>query len=100
MEDRNQLLRNIPQVEKLLQADEISLFISLIGRAAVADAVRDVLAEIRGKAEKGEPVDPDTIIGSVVSLCRRKQSGKLQRVINGTGVIIHTNLGRSPISAD
>jgi L-seryl-tRNA(Ser) seleniumtransferase len=100
MEDKNQILRNIPQVEKLLQADEISRFTGSIGRAAVADAIRDILAEIRSKAGKGEPVDLENIIPSVVSRCRLKQRDKLQRVINGTGVIIHTNLGRSPISAD
>ncbi len=100
MEDRNQILRNIPQVEKLLQVDEISRFTGVIGRSAVAAAVREVLTEIRGRAEKGEPVDLENIIPLVISRCRLKQQGKLQRVINGTGVIIHTNLGRSPISAD
>jgi len=100
MEDRNQILRNIPQVEKLLQAEEISRFFGEIGRSAVAGAVRDVLADTRSRAERGEPVDPGKIIPAVVSRCRMKQREKLQRVINGTGVIIHTNLGRSPIGAD
>ncbi len=98
MEDKNQILRNIPQVEKLLQVDEISRFTGEIGRAAVIDTVRHVLADMRAKAEKSEPVDYEGIVRSVVSRCRMKQREKLQRVINGTGVIIHTNLGRSPIS--
>lgn len=100
MEDKNQILRNIPQVEKILQAEEISRFIDDIGRSAVTGAVRDVLANTRSRAEKGESVDPGKIIPAVVSRCRMKQRERLQRVINGTGVIIHTNLGRSPIGAD
>jgi len=100
MEDRNQILRNIPQVEKLLQDGEINRFIGAIGRSAVTGAVRDVLAETRSRAEKGEPVDPGSIVPAVATRCRAKLREKLQRVINGTGVIIHTNLGRSPIGAD
>lgn len=100
MEDRNQILRNIPQVEKLLQADEIRSFIGEIGRASVADSVRRVIAEIRRKADQGEAVELESIIPEIVSQCNLVKRRKLQRVINGTGVIIHTNLGRSPISAD
>ena len=96
MEDKNQILRNIPQVEKLLQSEEVCRFIPDIGRPAVADHVRDVLAEIRAKIEKGEPSSLEDIVPSVVSRCGLKRMKKLQRVINGTGVIIHTNLGRSP----
>ncbi len=100
MEDKNQILRNIPQVEKLLQADEISRFISGIGRAAVIEAVREVLSDVRKKVEMGDNVSLESIIPAVVSRCLLKKRRKLQRVINGTGVIVHTNLGRSPIGAD
>jgi L-seryl-tRNA(Ser) seleniumtransferase len=99
MEDRNQILRNIPQVEKILQSDEVRRFISEIGRPAVADIVRTVLAGVRTKIDAGEQAVTEGIVPAVVSQCALKRMKKLQRVINGTGVIIHTNLGRSPLGA-
>jgi len=100
MEDKNSILRNIPQVEKLLQTDEIRGFIPEIGRIAVADIVRTVLAGVRVKAEKNEPVDLEGIVPAVVSECAVKRLRKLRRVVNGTGVIIHTNLGRAPLGKE
>lgn len=99
-EDKNQTLRSIPQVEKILQAGEVSRFIREIGRFAVAEAVREVISGIRKEAELGGPVSLESIVPAVVARCLSKKRRKLQRVINGTGVIIHTNLGRSPIGAD
>jgi L-seryl-tRNA(Ser) seleniumtransferase len=100
MDNKNTILRNIPQVEKLLQSDDICRFIPEIGRTVVADIVRKVLAGVRAKAENNEPVDLGGIIPAVVSECAIKKLLKLRRVVNGTGVIIHTNLGRSPLGAD
>lgn len=98
MDDKNQLLRSIPQVERLLQNPEITRFMSDIGRARVADVVRVIIGEFRDSVEKGERPDEAGIVPAIAAECRRIRRGRLQRVINGTGVIIHTNLGRSPVS--
>jgi L-seryl-tRNA(Ser) seleniumtransferase len=100
MEDKNQIMRNLPQVEKLLQMDEIAGFIPEIGRPVVADIVREVLAEARTGAKRGEPVDREELVASIAARCSLKRRSRLQSVINGTGVVVHTNLGRSPLSAE
>jgi L-seryl-tRNA(Ser) seleniumtransferase len=100
MNDKNTILRNIPQVEKLLQSDEIRRFIPEIGRPAVVEEIRAVLGGVRAKAECDEPVDLEGIIPAVASACGRKRLRKLRRVVNGTGVIIHTNLGRAPLGRE
>ncbi len=87
-------------MEKILQAEELSRFFSEIGRSAVIEAVREVISDIRKEAGRGGAVSLESIVPAVVSRCQSKKRRKLQRVINGTGVIIHTNLGRSPIGAD
>jgi L-seryl-tRNA(Ser) seleniumtransferase len=100
MNDKNAILRNIPQVEKLLQSDEIRGFIPEIGRPAVTETIRAVLAGVRAKAERDEPVDLEGIVPAVSSACAITRLRKLRRVVNGTGVIIHTNLGRAPLGGD
>jgi L-seryl-tRNA(Ser) seleniumtransferase len=100
MNDKNLILRNLPQVEKLLQSDEVRPFIPLIGRPAAAEICRTVLAETRSDIEKGVNADTATILPLVVERCGLKKIQRLQRVINGTGVVIHTNLGRAPVSPE
>ena len=100
MDDKNQILRNLPQVEKLLQSDEVRSFIAEIGRPAVGEICRSVLAEARAAVEREGSLDLSGIVPSIAARCRLKKMHRLQRVINGTGVVIHTNLGRAPLSPD
>ncbi|MBN2159067.1 MAG: L-seryl-tRNA(Sec) selenium transferase [Spirochaetes bacterium] len=100
MEDKNLLLRSIPQVDKILQSDEVQAFVAEIGRPLVADIIREVLAEARAGAGRGEQVDPAGIVSDVASRCAKAMLRKLRRVVNGTGVLIHTNLGRSPLGEE
>ncbi len=97
MDDRNSLLRNIPQIEKLLNNEEIVKFIPALGHDTVVDVIRKVTELFRKKIDQGEEFPAEKIIPSIVKNCQNKKTHKLQRVINGTGVIIHTNLGRSPL---
>ncbi len=96
-DDKNSILRNIPQVEKLLQEEEISAYIPLLGHEVVKDLIRKVVDLFRKKILEGEDVPVEKLIPAIVKNCKKKKLYKLQQVINGTGVIIHTNLGRSPI---
>ena len=93
----NNLLRAIPQVEKLLQDREISSFINDIGRNQVTKAIRAGIEELRESILNGSEADPDLLKDKIIAKCLYKRFEKLQRVINCTGVIIHTNLGRSPL---
>ncbi|MDY6934402.1 MAG: L-seryl-tRNA(Sec) selenium transferase [Spirochaetota bacterium] len=91
-------LRDIPQVEKLLQIDEIDRYIPLIGRSIVIKSIREEIELFREGLKENKNLETSDLISSISNKLNRKKSEKLQRVINGTGVLIHTNLGRAPIS--
>ncbi len=84
----------LPSVEKLALAltGEVGL-----PRPLVTGFVKRVLAQWRERLEQGEKADRETIEGDVLSGLRVFASSRLQPVINATGVLIHTNLGRSPL---
>lgn len=84
----------LPSVEKLALAlaEEVSL-----PRPLVTGFVKRALAQWRERLEQGENADRETIEGDVLSGLRIFATSRLQPVINATGVLIHTNLGRSPL---
>ncbi|HHO48668.1 MAG TPA: L-seryl-tRNA(Sec) selenium transferase [Desulfobacteraceae bacterium] len=99
-QDNRELLRDIPKVEKCLQA---LLAIAEIDEAplmVVKNSVRDVLGELRrqildGRQTAAETLELAALIPIFLKRIRRELQPKFRRVINCTGVIIHTNLGRS-----
>lgn len=88
-----QKLRSIPAVEKILQA----LGETGLPRPLVVSTVREALAAIR--KEKAVPKF-DAVLNYVNSALASLRRSRIQPVINGTGVIIHTNLGRAPLGID
>ncbi|TFG64462.1 MAG: L-seryl-tRNA(Sec) selenium transferase [Spirochaetales bacterium] len=92
-------LQALPQIETLLQDESIACWIPLISRPLAADAARRTLRDIRtGSREQGSPVPAgEDIVRSVGAACAAVYARRLKRVINGTGIILHTNLGRSPL---
>jgi L-seryl-tRNA(Ser) seleniumtransferase len=91
--------RAIPAVENLLQIPQSTDLINEYGRTLVLDAIRVVLAEIRTRVSDDRGV-PENV--AILELARRRILVWLQPtllpVINATGVILHTNLGRAPLS--
>lgn len=98
--EKSSALRNIPQVEKLLQIDDIKKFIPVIGHPFVVKIIRRETESFRSKIQSGENFSESDLVSFIISACDTKRLEKLSRVINGTGVILHTNLGRSPVSAE
>lgn len=94
------IFRNIPQVEKLLQEEGVSRYIPIIGRSAVVDIIRQEISSFRENLRNDHSLDPARLGTAILDRCRTRQMEKLQRVINGTGVMIHTNLGRAPLAID
>jgi L-seryl-tRNA(Ser) seleniumtransferase len=96
-----ELLRSLPSVDRLLGHGETSRLIATYGRALTVEALRAALDETRARLRGGlsAPPDDDTLIAAAESTLERWLRPTLRRVINATGVIIHTNLGRAPLSA-
>lgn len=97
MADKNELLRGIPQVEKLMQEPEIAALLPETGKGIAADVIRGCVERYRSSIINGTSTGIDDLKRDIISGIRRKISEKIQRVINGTGVIIHTNFGRAPL---
>ncbi len=99
--DINRLLRKLPSVDRILKNSELLQLLREFPRDIVVNTVREVIAEKRDSLLKARranvELDEGSIVDEVKNLVRLKTSWTLKRVINATGVIIHTNLGRSLI---
>ena len=102
MEDMNKRLSNIPQVEKLLSDPDIEAFIPLISRPLTSRTVSSALNVERKRALSDPEYAPDAsrCKTTVLKALERIDRQRLKRVFNGTGIVLHTNLGRSPIDSD
>jgi L-seryl-tRNA(Ser) seleniumtransferase len=90
-------LRSIPSVDRLLQSG--TPLIGRFGRPLTLHAIHVVLDEIRAELSDGsDPVDNHMIMARVEKLLGDWTKPILVSVINATGVILHTNLGRAPLS--
>lgn len=93
-------LRDLPAVERLLQAPTAQELIRAFGRPLVLEAVRDILAQARAEfASAGSLPSEAELLARVQNRLSAWTASTLQPVINATGVILHTNLGRAPLSA-
>ena len=103
--NKNLLYRSIPKVDVLLEDEGIQNAIEEHGRENVMEIIREEMDALR--AFIGICDDEETALGKIESLSEQilKQVEKvntpnMRMVINGTGTILHTNLGRAPISQE
>ncbi|WP_234418504.1 L-seryl-tRNA(Sec) selenium transferase [Dongshaea marina] len=88
----------LPQVEQLLQHNILVPYIRILSRPVVTEIIRAQFAKIRQSPlfkEKG--VDGIDVLQLLVKACEEQQLRRQTRVINATGIAVHTNLGRSPL---
>jgi len=94
-------LRDLPSVEELLQTKTAAELIARFGRPLTLTAIRETLDKIRARFSVGAiTVLPlhDLILAQTDALLSTWIKPTLRSVINATGVILHTNLGRAPLS--
>lgn len=93
-------LRAIPSVESILRWPWVAPWIERLGRAVVVREVRTVAEALRRELRAGQFVEdvPREIEQRVRGRLEALERPSLRRVINATGVILHTNLGRAPLS--
>ncbi len=91
--------RDLPSVDRLLSDERIVKLYDTFPREVVVGIIRSYLAEVRRNKTSGVNVPGQSeIIEAVVVRARNLMKPGLKRVINATGVILHTNLGRAPLS--
>ena len=89
--------RRVPSVDGLLRSPPGRRAANRFGRDVVKGAIRAVAQEVRTAAARGrEPPEDQIIMARAVNLAARMALG-LSPVINATGVVLHTNLGRAPL---
>src|SRR5690242_15089667 len=89
-------LRTIPSVERILSAASFGPLVREYGREQVKEAVAEHLATLRAHRAPYDEAEARDAAGATLT---RTTRSTLRRTINGSGVIIHTNLGRAPIDA-
>ncbi len=91
--------RQLPSVDRLLSEQVIQELVPQVGHGTAVRLARALLDEARAAIRRGEPPpDTPTLIGSLRERLLVAARPSLRPVINATGVIIHTNLGRAPLS--
>jgi len=98
--DRQKLLAALPSVDEILKSREGAAWLEQFPRRYVLQGIRDVLQSVRDEVKTGKtpPVDPPSLYAAMATHIRKLCLFSLQPAINATGVVIHTNLGRSILS--
>ncbi len=94
--------RNLPAVNDVLAAPALRALAERHAHDRIVAAARDELADLRERLGRGESIDGAADVEAVAARAagrlEREQRPKLRRVINATGVVLHTNLGRAPMA--
>ena len=95
------LLRQIPKVDNLLRLPALNTLAAEVGAAAVTEAVRRTLDRLRADILVGtvtELPSTEALCAQISASCRASRLPSLRGVINATGIVLHTNLGRACLS--
>lgn len=99
MENGLMNLRSLPSVDRLLQSKSAADLVARYGRPLLVEAVRESLESARASLQNGgEIISNQRLLTQSEELLESWLSSTLRPVINATGVVIHTNLGRAPLS--
>lgn len=94
----NQRLRHLPAVGTLLDRPDVQRMAEETSRAETVKALRDALEDVRQRIVNAAPqdvTDTDAIIALAQSHLKRRTTPSLMRVVNATGIVLHTGLGRA-----
>jgi L-seryl-tRNA(Ser) seleniumtransferase len=95
--EKRELLRGLPAVDAVLRAPAAKVLISRYGTKAATAAIREAVGRTRQEILAGG--EPEASEEAVIASASKLLSGRgLKRVVNATGVVLHTNLGRSVLS--
>ncbi|MCX7828612.1 MAG: L-seryl-tRNA(Sec) selenium transferase [Thermanaerothrix sp.] len=97
--DFNAFMRQIPSMSELLSLPWVPSMEEALGRNAVKSVFAEVIGEFREMIREGKisSIDGESIVREAKARMAQRSGWSLRRVLNGTGVVVHTNLGRSPL---
>jgi len=94
-------LRDFPSVEEVLQSKKLAPWVEVIPRPVVAEIVKAVIADLKGQFRSSKkPIPLSDVTRNIVNAIELVKKSEISRVINATGIVVHTNLGRAPLSED
>ncbi len=101
MDPSSSELRKLPKMDRLLEAADVRRWVERDGRALVLEALRQALDEARARVLAGASCPPEgDLLARARALLDEAGRPTLRPAVNATGVIVHTNLGRAPLSEE
>ena len=105
MSNLNDNLRHVPSVDQLLRTDAARELRDRVGTRRATNIARSVIAEIRASVREGAAeATSNGLLAEAVrrmeATAKRESQSGIKAVINATGVLLHTNLGRAPLSSE
>ncbi len=98
------VLRNIPSVNELLESPPLQKLVQRVNRSVVVSGVRDFLeglrSEVQSAASEMKMPNPKDLAERIAQWIVKEQRQALQPVINATGILLHTGLGRAPLAEE
>ena len=100
--NKNEILRKIPQVDEILKDEKLASVVESTPHDFLVSCIREVLVDLRANILNGveDKIDKDSLAEKIKDKVSKKSKRSLRRVINATGTVLHTNLGRAVISKD
>lgn len=90
-------LRQLPQIEQLLKEPTVSCWFNRISRQLTLETVRNSVHHYRSRLLEGEDFNAELLFELIDNSCKALYAQRIRPVINATGIILHTNMGRSPL---
>ncbi len=104
IEEVKSALRNLPGVDGLLASGAGAAMSNRYGKPAATAALRRGVEAVRNRILQGDELlanaDKDTLHVTIFNIALENLNPRLRQVINATGVVVHTNLGRAPLASD
>lgn len=99
---KNELLRALPKIDLLLKEDVVKKYLEYTNSELVVEALREAIGVYREKilSQKIDQLRVEDILLSFDNVMKKKAQNNLRKVINASGIIVHTNMGRSLLSDD
>ncbi len=97
MDNRQEKLKNLPKADVVMEIPDLQVFLASTDRKTALEAVRKAIEEMRSSLLAGgdPPLSPQAAAARACAILEQEDHPSLRPVINATGIILHTNLGRA-----